>query len=240
VADLASATKTVGVIGGMGPAATASFFKQLVDATHADSDQEHLHVLIDCDPAIPDRTLALVGAGPSPVPHLRRIAARLEAMGAELLVIPCNGAHAFAAEVASSVGVPLVSWIAETVTHLISLEPRPRRVGLLATTGTLASGVYQAALANAGLEAILPSVDEQSAVMASVYGLKAGNTDQPLVQEVLARLVERGADVVVLACTELPDLHLRDDRVPVIDPATVLAARVVELAGGSLRKASAA
>jgi aspartate racemase len=87
-ADAGPHRKTVGIIGGMGPAATAEFFRRLVAATHADADQDHLHVLIDSDPAIPDRTVALVHGGPSPLAHLTTVARRLEAMGADLLVIP--------------------------------------------------------------------------------------------------------------------------------------------------------
>jgi aspartate racemase len=159
-------------------------------------------------------------------------------MGAELLVMPCNGAHAFAAEIEGAVSVPLVSWIEETVAHLASLRPRPRRVGLLATDGTLASGIYQAALRAAGIEAVVPEEREQKRVMAAVYAVKGGAVRPPDVHDVVDRLVARGADAVVLACTELPELGLVHERVPVVDPASVLAARVVALAGGRPREAA--
>jgi aspartate racemase len=229
--------KTVGIIGGMGPAATAEFFARLVRATSADVDQEHVHVVIDSDPTIPDRTLAIVGGGPSPLPKLIAVARRLEAFGAELLVMPCNTAHAFAPEVAAAVSIPLVSWVSEAADAITPLEPRPERVGLLATTGTVASGVYQDALAARGIETVVPTEPEQADVMAAVYGLKAGDADQPRVREVLESLVERGAEAVLLACTELPELALDGVAVPVIDPAALVAARVVDLAGGSARQA---
>ena len=228
--------KTVGVIGGMGPRATAEFFAQLVEATEAGCDQDHLHVLIDSDPAIPDRTLALVGGGPSPAPHLVRVAGRLEAMGADLLVMPCNTAHAFACEVARSVEIPLVSWVAEAVGHVAALDPRPARAGVLATTGTVASGVYQDALAAAGIEALVPSHDDQAELMAAIYGLKGAEPAQPVVKRVLEALVDGGADVILLGCTELPSLELRGLAVPVVDPAGVVAARIVALAGGTPKR----
>jgi aspartate racemase len=230
--------KTVGVIGGMGPAATAEFFRCLVEATEASRDQDHLRVLIDSDPTIPDRTLALVGGGSSPLADLVRVAQHLENMGADLLVMPCNTAHAYVNEVARAVSIPLVSWVEETAAHIAALEPRPVCAGLLATTGTVASGVYQAALAAAGVEAIIPNDTEQQQVMAAVYGLKGGEPTQPSVSGVLALLVSRGADVIVLGCTELPALALDVQGVRLVDPAPVVAARVVELAGGVVKRAA--
>lgn len=230
-----TARKTIGVIGGMGPAATAEFFRRLVEATEAARDQDHLHVLIDSDPTIPDRTLALVADGPSPAPELVRIARRLEAMGADLLVMPCNTAHAFALEVARSVRVPLVSWVAEAVAHVAAHEVQPARAGVLATSGTIVSGVYQAALAAAGIEAVVPTPREQTDVMDAIYGLKGGDPVQPGVARTLAALVDRGAEVILLACTELPWLGLSGADVPIVDPADVVARRVVALAGGTPR-----
>jgi aspartate racemase len=232
-------TKTVGVIGGMGPAATADFFRRLVALTEAPRDQDHLHVVIDSDPAIPDRTLALVGDGPSPVPHLICIARRLEAMGADLLVMPCNTAHAFAGDVARAVTIPLVGWVAEAVAHVAARTPQPTIAGILATTGTIASGVYQDALEAAGVAAVVPSDREQAAVMAAIYGLKGGDAAQPAVARAASLLVARGAEVLMLACTELPELNLEGD-VPVVDPADVVARRVVALAGGTPRRTATA
>lgn len=232
--------KTVGVIGGMGPGATAQFLQCVVDATEAGRDQDHLHLLVESDPAIPDRTLALVGDGPSPLGALVRVAQRLEKMGADLLVMPCNTAHAYAGEIGRSVGIPLVSLVAETAAYIAALNPRPTRAGLLATTGTVASGVYQAALGAVGIETIVPTDREQKQVMAAVYGLKGGEPEQPAVGRALARLVERGADVIVLGCTEFPTLEF-DAAARIVDPSRVVALRIVELAGGVVKhRASAA
>jgi len=193
-------------------------------------------VLIDSDPAIPDRTLALVEGGPSPAPYLIRVAKRLEAMGADLLVMPCNTAHAFAPELARSVRIPLISWVDATVEHIAALEPRPARVAVLATTGTVAACIYQSALAAAGIEALTPGDDEQARVMSAIYGLKAGDKTQPAVIEVLKDLVANGADAVLLACTELTALKFDEIDLPVIDPAEVVVARVVVLAGGTVKR----
>jgi aspartate racemase len=231
--------KTVGVIGGMGPGATAQFLQCVVDATEAGRDQDHLHLLSESDPAIPDRTLALVGDGPSPLGALVRVARRLEQMGADLLVMPCNTAHAYAAEIARSVGIPLVSLVAETAAYLAALNPRPARAGVLATTGTVASGVYQAALGAVGIETIVPTDREQEQVMAAVYGLKGGEPGQPAVGRALARLFERGAEVIVLGCTEFPALKF-DTAARIVDPARVVASRIVELAGGVVKQRASA
>src|SRR5262245_56844098 len=104
-------TKTIGVIGGMGPAATLAFFGKLLEATHAERDQDHLRVLIDNNPRVPDRNAAIAGRGPSPGPQLAESARGLELAGADFLVIACNTAHAFASEIEAAVAIPLMSMI---------------------------------------------------------------------------------------------------------------------------------
>ncbi|WP_282974806.1 aspartate/glutamate racemase family protein [Saccharopolyspora erythraea] len=143
-------TLTVGILGGMGPAATADFYDKLVRATPVATDQDHLRVVIWADPSVPDRTAALTGAGPDPTPWLSRGAEKLRACGADLLAVPCNTAHAFAPQVAEACGLPLVSIIDVTAEAAGTALPRPSRAGLLATTGTVRSGLYHSALARCG------------------------------------------------------------------------------------------
>jgi aspartate racemase len=229
--------RTVGVIGGMGPAATVAFLGELVAATPARRDQDHLHVIVDSDPGIPDRTAFLLGRGPDPRPALIRTAARLATAGAEFLVMPCNTASAFAPEVAASVGLLVVDWIGVTIQQVVGLEARA--IGLLATTGTINAGLYARALSDVGLEAIVPADADQATVMDVVYGphgVKAGSIDGASASRLVSvaeHLVERGADTILLGCTELPlVLPATDRRWPsrAVDPAVAVAREVVRLA----------
>lgn len=219
----------VGVLGGMGPAATADFYAKLVRATPARTDQEHLRVVIWADPTVPDRSAALLHDGEDPAPALAAGARALAAAGATLIAVPCNTAHAFLDGV-SRVGVPLVHMIRETALAVASVVPPGSRVGLLATTGTVAAGLYQRELEAVGTEAVLPDERDQDAVMAAIGAVKAGDVDDArrTLVEAARRLTARGARAVVAGCTEIPlALHADDVAVPVVDPATVLAEAVV-------------
>jgi aspartate racemase len=225
---------TVGILGGMGPAATADFYDKLVRATPAATDQDHLRVVIWADPAVPDRTAALLGTGPDPTPWLLRGAEQLRACGADLLAVPCNTAHAFAPRVAQACGLPLVSIIDVTADAVRAARPRPSRAGLLATTGTVRSGLYHSALTAAGIDVVVPDERGQRHVMDAIAAVKGGRVDES-VNEALAgvagALVDAGAQTVIAGCTEIV-LGLRGDAigVPLLDPAQLLAERVVRIA----------
>jgi aspartate racemase len=235
---------TVGLLGGMGPAATVDFMARLVRLTPARSDQQHLRLLVDCDPSVPDRSAHILRGSDAPATHLARMAAGLEANGAELLVIVCNTAHAYYDRVATAVRVPVVDWIAEVALEVAAVGVS--RAGILATEGTLRAGLYDTALARHGVTAVAPSPAEQRALMEVIYGVKAGGPEAVLalrMRAVAAALAGRGAEIALLACTELSVLAAR---FPVIggvrevDAADVVAARVVRAAGaipkGSLRE----
>jgi aspartate racemase len=236
---------TIGVLGGMGPEASADFYRRIVEQTLATRDQDHLHVIVDSDPSVPDRTAYLEGRGDDPVPALQRVARRLETAGAELLVMACNTAHAFHAQVAGSVEVPLVDWIEEAARAVARLHPPGSRIAVLATSGTLKTRLYQTALERCGLEARVPDRVLQEEVMAVIYGeagVKAGGSDREAlrrrVQAAADRLTGNGADAALLACTELSALFPAPPRSwspPVHDAAQLVAARVIELAGGTVR-----
>jgi len=231
---------TVGIVGGMGPLATASFYRTLVERSNARRDQDHLHVLIESDPAIPDRTAFLLGRGPDPRPSILRVAQRLENAGANLLVMPCNTANVFADDIAAGVNVPLVPWISTAVEAVAAHQPRC--VGILATTGTLLAGGYQNALAALGIRSVQPSEAAQRDVMDAIYGkggvkasggVKAPNRSRLVAAA--ARLADAGADVLLLACTELPLAIQADDEewpLPAVDPSIEVAQRVIDIAAG--------
>lgn len=229
-----SSGRTVGVLGGMGPAATWSFCRQVQRATPAVRDQDHLRLLVDCDGSLPDRNTAVSGEGPSPGPHLARMARGLEAAGAELLVMPCNAAHAFADDVRRATEVPFLSMIDATVARALSAKPGLRTVALLATTGTLDAQLYQRALATRGTHAVVPEGARRDELMDLVYKVKRGDDPDTLrapLRALVDRLVQGGAEVVIAACSEIP-LVLSGEDVPVpwVDASEALAAATVEAA----------
>ena len=136
--------KTIGIIGGMGPMATVDLYRKIVDYTAASKDSEHIHVYIDSNTDIPDRTEAILHGGKDPVPEMVGSAIRLECMGADFLLIPCNTAHYFYDKICPMVHIPILNMLEET-----ALEVKRQSiacVGLLATDGTIESGVYDQVL----------------------------------------------------------------------------------------------
>jgi aspartate racemase len=225
---------TVGILGGMGPAATVDFYAKLVRATPADIDQDHLRVVVWADPSIPDRAAALLDGGTDPTPWLLSGARKLEAAGADLIAVPCNQAHAFLPAVGDSIGIPFISMIEATV-QAVRAAPQPvTRVALLAATGTLRAGLYRDQLEEAGIEQLVPTDSEQEAAMAAFRAVKAGDTGaatEDCLTEVASQLVARGADVLIAGCTEaLLALSVERLTVPVIDPAQALAEKIVAIA----------
>lgn len=235
MADNKPAIGTLGVIGGMGPAATVDFMRRIVEATPARRDQDHLHVIVDSDPSVPDRTAAILREGPDPSPWLATMARRLELAGADMLVMPCNSAHGFAGAILSAVDIPLLDWPAVVADRAIAQGAT--KIGLLATDGTLASGIYRSAFATPGCAVIEPSAEAQKGVMSIITAIKAGaqkNSEaRQQVRRVSTSLVRQGADLLLLACTELSVLAAAGDLIngiAVVDASDVVARHVVELA----------
>lgn len=226
--------KVIGILGGMGPAATVDLFSKITAATVAASDQEHLHVIIDSNTNIPDRTEALLHGGESPVPELTASARRLVAAGAELIVMACNTAHGFYDEVCRAAGVPVLHMIRLTAQELN--RQGIKRAGLLATDGTVEAGLYDEALAGSGIELLKPSKSGQAAVMALAYdGVKSGQRDFDPSEFCRAceELLDRGAETLILGCTELPPVFEHYALpYPHLDPTLVLAHAAVNAACG--------
>ncbi|MCA1707910.1 MAG: amino acid racemase [Actinobacteria bacterium] len=222
---------TVGVLGGMGPLATAEFMRLLVAFTPAKRDQEHLHVIVDSNPMIPDRTAALLRGGEDPTPMLVESARLLESAGAEILAMPCNTAHFLLSDIQAAVSIPVLDMIEETI-DAIARDHRGT-VGIMATAGTVSANLYGRALESRGMSWIAPDDETQGLLNKAIDLVKAGEESRagPPVEKVVRRLAGSGAGVLVLGCTELP-MALRgiDIPVPVVDPMTVLARAVVDAA----------
>lgn len=230
--------KTVGVLGGMGPAATVDFFARIVAATPASRDQDHLRLIIDNNPQLPDRHAAIGGHGESPAAAMAQMAVGLETAGADLLVIACNTAHAFIDAVRGAVTIPVLDMVEETVALACRRHPGARRVGLLAADGCLAAGLYQEALDIRGLAPVLLDTASQRRFMEIIYRVKAGEPADVLgtaMAGLAANLADAGADLVIAACTEVPLLLVPGDmRLPLINSTDALVARTIDVARGKL------
>lgn len=199
--------RLLGVLGGMGPLATADFMRKLTEMTPASRDQEHVPVLVYSNPQIPDRSTAIVGRGESPLPALLDGIARLQDGGAEAIAIPCNTAHYWYDEMAAASRVPILHIVGSVCGVLRHKGISGGTVGVMGTAGTLHTGIYQDYLERSGYRCVLPSEAEMAElVMPGIVSVKAG--DIPGAKKTLGaaadRLAERGARMVVLGCTEIP------------------------------------
>jgi aspartate racemase len=231
--------KVVGVLGGMGPRSTADYFLKIIEATPAKKDQDHLRIIIDSNPKIADRNRAILGKSRTILPELQKTVRNLERAGAELIAIPCNTAHHYYPELHKNTTVPIINMIAETVEYICRNLPKVKKIGLLATTGTIKAGIYHQAVKGTGLEITVPGEAAQKRVMNAIYragGIKAGQV-QGKPREILVgsaqALIKQGAEAVIIGCTEISlVLNQKDLPVPLIDPLQVLARAVVERARG--------
>lgn len=233
---MSQSQKIVGVLGGMGPDATVDFMAKVIAMTDASRDQDHVRMLVDHNPHVPNRQKAILGDGEDPGPVLGVMAAELEARGADFLVIPCNTAYVFEDAILGATRIPLVSIITESVAAVTDAVPAARSVGLLATDGCLQARIYQDGIKAAGMTAVLPSATELDEIMILVNAIKAGRQDDNTgmaLSKLAAALVSRGADAIIAGCTEIP-LVLGDGavRVPLIPSTDALARKTVKLATG--------
>jgi aspartate racemase len=197
----------LGVIGGMGPAATADFFAKLIEETPASCDEEHIPTLIVSDPRLPGRPAAILDNGPSPLPALRSLRDRLLAAGATMLAMPCNTAHYWYDALAGDCPVPFISIVESSCTAVRKVASPGQPVGLIGTRATLAAGIYDRQLQAGGYRLMLPSEEELAqAILPSIRLVKEGRAAQAgeLLAPAVQALLGRGAAVVVLACTETP------------------------------------
>jgi len=202
-----SGSRIVGILGGMGPRATVDFYDKLVEHTPATRDQEHLRVVIWADPTVPSRQEALLADGTDPTPWLEEGLHQLTGAGAEIVVVPCNTVHAYIAPLMKHRPVEFLSIIDVTVAAI--QRQQAQRVGILATDGALAAGVFQQALRRAGIAWILPSPDDQRGLMNLVESVKAGRVDGSHLGQlagILRHLRRDGATLTITGCTEISAL----------------------------------
>ena len=233
--------KTIGILGGMGPEATLDCFAKIIKNTPAQRDQDHLRVVIDSNPAVPDRTAAIVEDGPSPVPMIVEGCHALEKAGADFIIIPCVSAHFFIYEIQQQADLPILSIFDAVAENIARDYPKLKTVGLLGTPGTVKGGLFQKRLAREKILTVVPDETVQATIMRAIYDIK--NAAPPRARdEITADLVAAaeglqtnkpdGARAIIAGCTEIPlALGQQDLSLPYFDSLTILARAAILRAG---------
>lgn len=233
--------KAVGIIGGIGPMSTVYFMEMIINMTDATKDQEHINMVVLNHATIPDRTSYILGkSSENPLAVMVEDAKKLQQAGADFIVIPCNTAHYFFEEIKKSISIPMINIVEETVQYACRTIPDLKKLGVLATTGTVQSSTYQIACEKQGIECVVPDVTGQEMVMKIIYEqVKAGKEiDIALFYHLVETLKEKGCQAVVLGCTELSvvkrDFHIK--RTDIIDSLEVLAMKTIITCGKKLKR----
>lgn len=230
--------KILGVIGGLGPIATAHFMELVINMTDADTDQQHLPMIVYNMPFIPDRTAYILdNSKENPLPEMLKIGRTLEDQGVACIAVPCVTAHYFMGELEKGIRVPIVNGVRETAAHL--KENGIHKVGIMATDGTVRSGIFHRELEKQGLTPIAPGAAAQADVMHLIFhNVKAGKPAEMARFFAAAEdLRRRGAEAIILGCTEL-SLVKRDHEIGpgFVDAMEVLARQSVLACGKPLKK----
>ncbi len=226
--------KIIGILGGMGPEATIDLFYKIIKSTPAEKDQDHLRIIIDNNPKIPDRTAAILGKGKDPLPALQEAARNLEKAGADFIIIPCNTAHYFLPLIQESVKIPILNMIEEAAKETQQRIPQIKKVGLLASIGIYKTEIYHEHFKKFNIEVTSPEEKDKEEVMKAIYAVKAGNLSKGIKKSILKiaqELINKGAEVIIAGCTEIPLILKEGDvSVPIIDPTQILAKAAVQKA----------
>jgi aspartate racemase len=227
--------KKIGIIGGLGPSATIDLYGKITANTPATKDQEHLRIIIDSHPQIPDRTAALKQEGQSPKPALIESIQLLQNAECELIACPCNTAHIFLREIQKEIKFKLIDMIEETCKFLEANQIK--KAGLLSTSGTANSKIYQETAQRFGIEIITPDAENIAKEMEAIYGtegIKAGikfeksPKNKQLFQEVISSLTSEKVEAIIMGCTEIPlCLDENDSNLTLIDPTLILAKAII-------------
>lgn len=230
--------KAVGVIGGLGPMATIYYLEQITKMTDAKRDQEHLKILLESNPDTPDRTEYILGKKTAnPLPVLIKAGRELAGLGADFLTIPCITAHYFYEPLCEALPIPVLSLCADTARELAA--KKIRKVGILATWGTIRGRILEQEFEKYDIESIYPEPDTQQLVMDIIYDdIKKGTFPQEeQIRSICHSLLEKGAEKIILGCTELSllkkEFHLT---APYVDPLEVLAQKTVLFSGAPLKE----
>ena len=226
--------KLVGIVGGIGPEASNKFCEMLIKHKKKERDQDNIPFIHYCYPQIPDRTEAIMGSGEDPTQDIIKICKSLELSAVDFIVMPCNSAHYFLGEVQENIKTPIVDMTKVLVKKVISNNPQIKKIGILATTGSIKAGIFQNYFRSVGVETILPTnEDQEKLVMEAIYGkrgIKAGKKmeSKRLLTEAIMNLIEEGAESIVLGCTEIPlVINQKHFDIKLHDPMEIVAKEII-------------
>lgn len=234
--------KTIGILGGMGPEATAYMYSLIIKHTQVEKDQDHIRIFISSNPETPPRTEAILHQGPSPVPFLVEGIQQLKNAAVDFVIMPCVTAHYFLPQVFAQIDIPFLSLIDEAADWAKENIPGLKKVGLLSSTGTQVSGLFHNKFKEAGIDVMTPEEKDQQKVMSAIFGtggIKAGFSSGSSKDDIIRaaeKLTAGGAEAIIAGCTELPlVLKASDISVPLIEPMDILARKSILEAGYKVR-----
>lgn len=234
--------KVAGILGGMGPEATVDLMARIVKFTDAQDDIDHVHCLVDQNPHVPSRIKYLLENGEvSPGPCLAEMARKLEKIGADFLCIPCNTAHNWYAEVCAAVDLPVLNMVSlasgNAASQLNFDKSGKKRVGILASPAVRMTGLYEAPLRDNGLVPLYADEEYEKKLLSIIRAIKSGDSGSAIQErfsEVIRHFEKKGADALIIACTELGVLKA-DTQLCAIDAADALAREIVIRSGAKLK-----
>lgn len=224
---------TLGILGGLGPMSGAHFYKEIIAHTQAESDSEHIDVILSGQATTPDRTAYILGESEnSPLPDMAKNARMLEKCGADIIAVPCNTAQYFYEKLASCVNIPILNIIDETTAFAKKLAYK--KIGIFATRGTVISDSYKISAEKHGIECVYPATEDQNFISSAIYGsVKAAKpVDMEKFLEIADKMYTFGCDCIILGCTELSLIELPDERKKdFLDSLQVLTYRAIQKCG---------
>lgn len=236
-------SQTIGILGGMGPEATVYMYESIIKNTRVEKDQDHIPVIIFSSPKVPPRTDAIFHKAPDPTPLLIKGAQILDQAGADFIIMPCVTAHFFLSGITSQTNIPFLSLLEESLRWTLKELKGIEKAGLLSSTGTLKSQLFQKTFSRGDIQIVTPEENEQAQVMEAVFGpqgVKAGFTSgfpKETAVGVANSLIQRGAQAIIAGCTEIPlVLKPQSLSVPLIEPMTITARAAIKQAGYPLRE----
>ncbi|OBQ57683.1 cysteate racemase [Halodesulfovibrio spirochaetisodalis] len=222
--------KVAGILGGMGPEATVDLLNRIIQLTPATDDNDHVRCIVDNNPKVPSRIKALVEkVGENPGPCMAEMAQRLEKWGADFLCIPCNTAHYYYDYANNAVSIPVVNLIDLTVARVLENNPNLTRVGILCSTAVISTQLYEKKFAEMNVTVLYPEDSFQEKLLEVIKRIKAGDTDsevQALFATIVANVLEQGAELIIIACTELGIIST-NLTFPSVDAAQILAEEII-------------
>lgn len=227
--------KLLGILGGMGPQASSSFYQYIINHTNASKDQEHIDIILYSHASIPDRTTAIKEGNSEILDILKKDLIKLESFGSDFIAITCNTSHYFIDKLRNSINIPIVSIVDETVEYL--KNNGIKKIGLMATDGTLNTRIYTDKLEKNGISVVAPSNDKQIKVMDIIYKyIKSGiEFDNCIFDDVVNELKSHDVEKIILGCTELSyygEVNNLDEFY--INPQEILAKKCIVLCNGEL------